>query len=137
MRALIGPRALVPALAAMALATACASRAPSNTTPMPSREVLTAADLNGKGFNSVLEALQALRPHWLQAHGTDSFYTPSEVRVFLDDNELGGIDALGMVQLASIVYIRHFNGVDATSRWGVGHSMGVIYIATHPAEHPI
>jgi hypothetical protein len=136
MRALIRIRALAPVAVTIALA-ACASRTPSTSTPMPSREVLTAADINGKGFNSVLDALQALRPHWLQTHGTDSFFTPSEVRVFLDGNELGGTDALSIVQLASIVYIQHYNGIDATSRWGVGHSQGVIYISTHPAEHPI
>lgn len=137
MRSLVRPGVLVRAIAVAALAAACAPRAPSNRVAMPSRDVLTSEDLNGKGFTTVLEALQSLRPSWLQGHGTDSFYTPSEVRVFLDSNELGGVDALSMVQLASIVYIRHYDGIAATSRWGVGHSQGVIYIATHPADHPI
>jgi len=128
--------ALVPAAALVVLA-ACVPRAPNAHAALPSRDVLTAEELKQHPFTTVLEALQSLRPNWLQAHGTDSFYTPSEVRVYLDSNELGGPDALNLVQLASVVYIQHYDGVAATARWGVGHSMGVIYISTHPANGPI
>ncbi|HTT67890.1 MAG TPA: hypothetical protein VMF70_07675 [Gemmatimonadales bacterium] len=138
MRSLVRPAALIRAAALIALAAACAPRHPSGqAAPLPNREVLTSGDLSGKGFSTVLEALQALRPQWLQGRGPDSFSTPSEVRVFLDSNELGGVDALSVVQLASVVYIRHYDGVAASARWGIGHSQGVIYIATHPDDHPI
>ena len=127
---------LLPA-AALAVLAACTPRPQANESPMPRRDVLTAQELHGTGFTTVLEALQALRPSWLEGHGTDSFRTPSQVRVFLDANELGGVDALSVVQMASVVYIRHYNGIEATARWGVGHSQGVIYVATHPDDHPI
>ncbi|HXY18360.1 MAG TPA: hypothetical protein VEH83_00015 [Gemmatimonadales bacterium] len=137
MHSLARPAVLARVAALVVLVAACAPRAPSRQEPMPSRDVLTSDDINGHGFSTVLEALQALRPHWLVARGTDSFHTPTDVRVFLDSNEIGGVDALGLVQLASIVYIRHYDGVAATARWGIGHGQGVIYIATHPDGRPI
>jgi len=129
--------ALLRTAAFLALATACGPRGPANQAgaPVPRRDVLSGTEIQSRGFSTVLEALQALRPNWLQGHGTDSFRTPSEVKVFLDDNELGGIDQLGLVQLWSIVYVRHYTGIEATQRWGIGHSQGVIYISTHPEDH--
>lgn len=131
------PGALVRAAALLIVAAACAARAPSHRAPVPNHEMLTSEDLNGKGFSTVLEAIQALRGNWLEKHGTDSFRSPSEIQVYLDGNNLGGLDALSTVPLMSVVYIRHYDGVTATARWGVGHSQGVIYISTHPANDPI
>jgi hypothetical protein len=131
------PGALVRAAALMVLAAACASRAPSNRAATPSHEVLTSEDLNGKGFATVLEAIQSLRGHWLEKRGTDSFYSPSEIRVYLDGTLAGGLDALTTIPLMSVVYIRHYDAVTATARWGVGHGQGVIFISTHPNNDPI
>lgn len=125
------------AAALLMVAAACAGRTPSNRAAAPSHEVLTSEDLHGKGFSTVLEAIQALRGNWLETRGTDSFRTPSQIRVYLDGNLLGGVDAISTVPLMSVVYIRHYDGVTATARWGVGHSQGVIYISTHPANDPI
>jgi len=131
------PGALAGTAALLLLAAACATRTPSNRTPTPSHELLTAEDLQGKGFSTVLEAIQSLRGHWLEQRGTDSFYTPSKIRVYLDGASLGSLEALSTIPLMSVVYIRHYDGVTATARWGVGHSMGVIFVSTHPSNDPI
>jgi len=123
--------------ALVVLAAACAARAPANRAPALSHEVLASEDIQGKGFSTVLEAIQSLRAHWLEKRGTDSFYAPSEIRVYLDNNLVGGLDALTTIPLMSVVYIRHYDAVTATARWGVGHSQGVIFISTHPANDPI
>ena len=137
MRPITMPGAVVRGAALLVLAAACASRAPSNRAATPSHEVLTSEDLHGKGFATVLEAIQSLRGNWLEKRGTDSFYSSSEIRVYLDGNSLGGLDALSTIPLMSVVYIRHYDAVTATARWGLGHSQGVIFVSTHPSNDPI
>jgi hypothetical protein len=136
-RALSVSRGLVGAVVLLAVTAACARSKPGQHTPAPSHEVLTSADLQGQGFSTVLEAIESLRGNWLEKHGTNSFRTPSEIKVYVDGTMLGGIDQLNTIPLASVVYIRHYDGVTATARWGVGHGNGVIYISTHPNNDPI
>ena len=120
----------------VAALSACAARPSSNLAPAR-RDVLTQEDLLNHGFNTALDAVQALRANWLEAHGTNSFYTPTTIKVYLDDVQLGGIDQLSTVALSTVVYIRHYDGVAATARWGVDHGAGAIYVSTHPGLQPI
>lgn len=115
--------------------SACAARS-SRLTPV-SHEVLTQQDLLDHGFTTALDAIQSLRGNWLETRGTDSFFSPSTVKVYLDDVQLGGIDELSSVTISNVVYIRHYDGVAATARWGVDHGAGAIYISTHPGLQPI
>lgn len=55
------------------------------------------------------------------------------IQVYLDGHRLGGIELLKSIPAPSIYSIRHLNGVAAQARFGVGHSYGVIYVATMPA----
>jgi hypothetical protein len=116
-------------------AAACSSHPPAESSaPHSDREVLTQQQMMERSFQTAWDAVEAMRSNWLQVRGTDSFginSNPSEIWVYMDNNKLGGIDALKAVTVSSIVYIRHYDGVAATARWGVGHSMGVIFISTH------
>jgi hypothetical protein len=130
-------KGLVGAAALLVTVAACASHRTASQQVAPSHEVLTSADLHGKGFSTVLQAIQSLRGNWLEKRGTNSFRTPSEIQVYVDGTQLGGIDQLNTIPLASVVYIRHYDGITATARWGVGHGEGVIFISTHPSNDPI
>lgn len=94
--------------------------------------MLTKEQIAENHFNTAYDAVEALRSNWLRARGTDSFQTPSEVLVYLDNTRLGGTDTLREIAANTIYYMRFFDGVAATGRWGVGHAAGVIYVSTHP-----
>jgi hypothetical protein len=96
------------------------------------QNMITREDLVDNKFQNAHEAIAALRSNWLQPRGPDSFRTPSKVWVYLDSNKLGGVESLNSIDVTTVSYIQHFNGTDATTWWGVGHSAGVIYISTHP-----
>jgi hypothetical protein len=100
--------------------------------PRKSRHVITRAELMDNKFQSAHEAVASLRSNWLHTRGTDSFRTPSKVWVYLDNIKLGGVETLTSIAVGTVSYIEHFNGIDATTWWGVGHSAGVIYVSTHP-----
>ena len=92
---------------------------------------LTREQIAESHFNTAYDAVEALRSNWLRARGTDSFQTPSEVVVYLENTRLGGTETLREIAANTIVYIRFYDGVSATARWGIGHAAGVIYVSTH------
>ena len=122
----------VNAIALVFLLTACAGGVRRAET-QPDRDTITREQLVEHRFTSAYEAIAALRSNWLTTRGTDSFRTPSQVQVYVDDVRVGGIETLRGVAINSISYIQHFDGIAATERWGFDHGAGVIFVATHPA----
>lgn len=94
-------------------------------------EQLTRAEMLQEHFTNVYDAVVALRSAWLTVRGTDSFTQPSQVWVYFDGTRLGGVDEMRSVIVSAVASVRHYNGADATMRWGVGHSAGVIQILSH------
>jgi hypothetical protein len=94
-------------------------------------ERLTQDEMLREHFTNVYDAVASLRSAWLTVRGTDSFQQTSQVWVYFDENRLGGVEEMRSVTVNSVASLRHYNGVDATTRWGVGHSAGVIQILSH------
>ena len=118
------------------LVSACAARTPVASRPLSDRNVITQGEILEHRFETVYDAIQALRPIWLQTRGTNSMtQTPTQIQVYLDNNRLGGVETLSSINLGSVVYIRHYDGVAATARWGLDHGQGAIYVSTHSEGH--
>lgn len=116
--------------AAFLVSAACAH--PSTSSRPMDRNVLTQDQLGVHHYNSVYDAVAELRSNWLLTRGPDSFSNPSEVKVYFDNTLMGGVETLKEIATSNIVYVKHFDGPSATSRWGIGHGAGVIYVSTHP-----
>ncbi|NJD11644.1 MAG: hypothetical protein FIB01_14825 [Gemmatimonadetes bacterium] len=122
------PRRFARILLLAAILPAC-SHVPGG--PAPNLDYLSQQQMQEGHFTYVYEAIEAMRANWLVVRGTDSFSTPSQIWVYYDANRLGGVETLRSVRVNDVAYIRHYNGIDATTRWGVGHSAGVIYVSSH------
>lgn len=96
--------------------------------PRQDLEVITRAQLEDGHFQNAYQAVEALRGNWLQVRGTDSFQSPSQIVVYLDNVKLGGIQELRALTTITIESMRHFGAVEATSRWGLDHGAGVILV---------
>jgi hypothetical protein len=94
-------------------------------------ERLSQEEMLEEHFTNVYDAVASLRSAWLTVRGTDSFRQTSRIWVYYDENRLGGVDDMRSVLVNSVASLRHYNGVDATMRWGVGHSAGAIQILSH------
>jgi hypothetical protein len=116
--------------ASLSFAISCASHGAPETGRAQDHDLITIAQIRERRFLTAYDAVEALHGNWLITRGADSFRTPSEVVVYEDGTKLGGIAVLKDIVPASIEYIRHFDGVSATARWGVGHSQGVIFVST-------
>ena len=94
-------------------------------------ERLSQEEMRNEHFTNVYDAIVALRSSWLVVRGPDSFQQPSQIWVYFDTNRLGGVEEMRSISVNAVASIRHYNGVDATMRWGVGHNAGAIQILSH------
>jgi hypothetical protein len=97
------------------------------------RNTITKEQLTKNHFVTVYDAVESLRGNWLQTRGTDSFQSPTQVRVYLDNTMYGGVESMRTIATNTISFVRWFDGVSATARWGLDHGAGVIYISSRPA----
>ena len=125
-------RPTAPVLIALSIAfLGCSSSRKSNTAPRADHALITQAQILENRFTNAYEAVESLHSNWLHAKGTNSFSTPSEVRVYVDNTSLGNVETLKSISAPTIRTIQHFDGVAATARWGLDHGAGVILITTH------
>lgn len=115
----------------LALLAACGKNLASGSSAAGrDRNVITQEELQDGHFRTAYEAVRALRANWLVAKGTDSFQSPTEVQVYFNDSRLGGVDNLRSIAIPGITYIRYFDGLSASARWGMNHGQGVIYVSS-------
>ncbi len=126
------PHAVIAAVALLA----CAPSARRPGSARPDRQLLSSADLLKGNFINVYDAIASLRSSWLVVRGADSFSNPSEVVVYQDAIRLGNAETLRRVPIRDAKYIRHYDGVAATARYGMGHSAGVILISLFSSPPP-
>jgi hypothetical protein len=119
-------------LVLVANALSCASSQARGDAGANDPSVITRAEVLELRFANALEAVQSLHPSWLQAKGADSFSSAGQVQVYLDENHLGGVETLATITPSSILLIRHYRALEATTRWGINHDKGAIVVSTHP-----
>jgi len=118
------------------LIVACAARK-SATAPGVDRSLLVQEQFADRGYHTAYDVIEALRSNWLSSRGPNSFSAPAQVQVYLDGVRMGGIDQLRTIDVRPVTYIRFFDGIAATARWGLDHGAGAIYVSTHPLSEMV
>lgn len=131
-------RKSVLALVVVPLA-ACASHTPGAAGPSPSySNVITREELQTLSARTLYEAIQQLRPRWLQVvGGPRSFSIETAVVVFQDNMQLGSQEVLRQMGVEGIYQISYMDGATAkASLPGLGdrHLQGAILISMHPPK---
>ena len=110
-----------------AIACAAVARPASDIAPPPSSaQAITAREIAAAASSTTAyEAIERLRPLWLSARRT-----AERPVVYVDNIEFGDFEELYRISPADIEEIRLFRGYDATTRWGTGHTAGVILVIT-------
>ena len=112
--------------------SACAGNKPQGS--RVDHNVITAEQLQENRFATVYDAVASLRSNWLQTRGTDSFMKPGQVLVYFDNTRMGGVEALRSISTSGIMFVRYYDGIAATNRWGVDHGNGVIYVSSQSEQ---
>ena len=115
----------------VALAGACAASGASSRQEAGRTDMIRQEDIGDTAYADLYELILARRASWLRSRGQDSLVgNSSQVQVYRDDVHVGGVEALRNFRPMEIEYVRYFDPVQASSRWGFDHGSGAIYIAT-------
>jgi hypothetical protein len=108
---------------------ACAS---SGTRPSRSSDVITAEEIEAASVSTAYEAIQRLRPAFLRGRGQASLQpSASDLPiVYVNGLRAGGVDQLHTISAQDIQVIRFISATDATTRYGTGHTGGIIEVTT-------
>lgn len=94
------------------------------------RSVITREQLLSRQFSSAYDAVHAIRGNWLIAHGKESLTRAVEIQVYLDGVRMGGLSTLQGMSTETVQYIRFYSGIEATTRWGLDHGRGAIFVVS-------
>jgi hypothetical protein len=111
--------------------SACSKGRPTDARPSD-RSVISSAEMREHNFRNVYEAVAALRSNWLVSRGSDSFNSPTGVKVYYDTAMLGGVETLRTIRPEGIAFVRFYDGISASARWGMDHAQGVIFVSSRP-----
>ena len=123
-------RSATPIIVAVLVASVGCGGARASTPARADRSTITQEQILEHHFTNAYEAVEALHSNWLIAKVTDSFTSPSQIKVYVDNTFFGGTESLRTINPNNVRTIRYFDGVQATARWGMDHSQGVILVTT-------
>lgn len=124
---------LLFALLAMGACTASSGNSGSSR-PRGDRNLLTQEQIRESNHQTLYDVVQSLRSNWLHDRGVDSFSNPTQILVYMDDVRLGGVETLRSIPTLGISYVRWYDGIAASGRWGLDHGKGVIYVSSSPGR---
>jgi hypothetical protein len=116
-----------------------------SSAPRPARgssDFISEEEIRAGSYQTALDIIENLRPTMTRprgstlsrndgASGISSGQVSSvNVVVYLDEVRLGEVQSLRTVPAQTVKEIRYINARDATTRWGTGHSSGVIQVTT-------
>lgn len=121
----------LPMLAGALMLSACSTKR-TDSRPVLSRNILTSAEIDKTNAVSALDAVQSLRPHFLNTRGSQSIQDPTPIQpvVYLDGMRLGPPSTMAMINASSVITIEYISSIEASSRYGLGHQGGAILVTT-------
>jgi hypothetical protein len=106
--------------------------------PRTERDFIARAELQRAVALDALEAVQTLRPEWLNQAGAqgdaaregggEASAADSVVAVYVVNTRVGGVEALAEISIPEIEELRFYDPDDAQRRWGATHPRGAIEV---------
>jgi hypothetical protein len=119
-------RALAALFALLAVSCTKPSETPSGSrgnSNLLTRQEIAAASTATDAF----DAIQRLRPAFLRARSTASTSNTYPV-LFVDGMRRESLEALKLIPAAQVLEVRYISAVDATTRYGLNVSAGVVQV---------
>ncbi len=113
-------------------AVGCATRGSGEGGSRSGTNVLEREQFAELHYADAYEIVARLRPRWLRARGFGTLRDSSANLpvVYRDDRLLGELDRLRDIDFDTVVRIEYIGASDSTTRFGTGHSGGVILVTT-------
>jgi hypothetical protein len=120
-------------LLVVAVASCAGSGVPSaGALPAPAADArLTGDDLERTGSVDLYNAVQHLRPEWLQVRGGFSAQGRATITVFVDGvRQNGSVEVMKNIRTTDVQEVRYVGARDATTHYGTNLTGGAIEIVT-------
>ena len=95
-----------------------------------SRDVITVADIEKINVSNAMDVIQRLHPEFLRGRGRNSIASGDAQYpvVYVDGVRAGELSVLRSIPANDVREIRFVSAADATTRYGTGHTGGVIEV---------
>jgi hypothetical protein len=116
------------ALVAVPLLSACAPSGEAR--PRGNPDLITLDQIQTSSAPNAYELVRQVRPQWLRGRGTTSFQSgdvPLPI-IYLGEIRHGELESLRVFELTSLQELRYISATAATTRYGSGHSGGIIRV---------
>jgi hypothetical protein len=119
--------------------TASASGSSGITAPRPKsggQDLILESEIAARAgeATNALQIIMKLRPQMLRSRGVISPNDPNgeatTPKIYVDNVSYGNVESLSNINAAQIKEIQYIKATDATTRWGTGHTGGVIMVVT-------
>ena len=102
----------------------------SAASPSRSSNVIRTAEVERSTTTNAWDLIQRARPAWLRGRGSpDLRGSPPDLPiVYIGTTPQGPVETLRGIPTSGILELRYINAVTATTRYGNGHSGGVIEV---------
>ena len=121
------PRLTMAALAL--LVSACTASNPAR--PQGDAHIIRRDEVLAGSYQTAYDVVRAIHPNWLVKRSPSNSRTPTFIWVYVDGSKYGDINWLRNVPGSSVGSIQRIDAGTATTRWGIGHSEGVLYVTTY------
>ena len=115
-------------LTVLLISVSCATASRGGERRSGSQSRLSDQELADTAELTLYDAIQRLRPFWLRARGNSVTRGPPPVIVYLDNIRVGDASYLRGLRVDMVEEVSYVNATDATTRWGIGVSGGVIMV---------
>lgn len=92
--------------------------------------MITRDQVVGGNYSNAYDAVKRLHPNWLVKRSSSNANRTVAIITYVDGVSYGDISWLRNVQASTVESIQRIDAGTATTRWGMGHSEGVIYVTT-------
>lgn len=104
------------AVVPIAFVTAAGCASSGNGGGSSDRNLLTREEMSEISANNVYEAVERLRPRWLQIRAARSLIGSTEIVVFMNRSLLGGPDVLRQFNPSNVARLRYLDGPTASAQ---------------------
>lgn len=109
---------------------ACSMSSSGQTASSSDRNTVSREELAATNSATVYEALERVRPQWLNTRGPVSMTDSQEARpnVYMNGTRVGELEYLREVYVVDVRELRFWPAGEASARFGMGNPRGVIEI---------
>lgn len=111
------------------LATGCSFGGQSAQAPGRASDVITMEEIEAAEVPTAYDVVARLRPNWLRGRGSPTLRSgPVLPVVYVAGVRQGSVETLRNLSRTGVTRLRFIDATTATTRWGSGHSGGVIEV---------